>query len=129
MKDLLSNRNEQTLRLLSQQQQRNNRILLASMQRHNYSAIPRHRLKQGGHEIPTQTGKLHEKITVVTGAGGRLGRSVCEMFDREGATVIAIDRNEERMSKLPNVCFILNLFWFIVSFVLSFDPFFLAGFL
>ena len=45
-------------------------------------------------------GQLDGKIALVTGAGAGIGRSVVETFLGEGARVIAIDRNAERLAAL-----------------------------
>jgi NAD(P)-dependent dehydrogenase (short-subunit alcohol dehydrogenase family) len=35
--------------------------------------------------------RLHDKVAIVTGAGGGIGRETCLRFSEEGATVIALD--------------------------------------
>ncbi|MGI9378608.1 MAG: SDR family NAD(P)-dependent oxidoreductase [Methyloligellaceae bacterium] len=42
--------------------------------------------------------RLHNKIAIVTGAGGGIGRAICRAFCREGAAVIAIDINADTVS-------------------------------
>jgi len=50
------------------------------------------------------SGVLADKIALVTGARGGIGRAICERFKREGATVIACDLNEQgSMQKSYNV--------------------------
>jgi NAD(P)-dependent dehydrogenase (short-subunit alcohol dehydrogenase family) len=39
--------------------------------------------------------RLEGKVAIVTGAGGGIGRSVCEQFLTEGARVAALDLNED----------------------------------
>lgn len=44
------------------------------------------------------TGVLEGKRALITGAGGRLGRSIVEVFAAEGASVAALDVDEERLA-------------------------------
>ncbi|HTN56419.1 MAG TPA: SDR family oxidoreductase [Microbacterium sp.] len=39
-------------------------------------------------------GKLDGKVAVITGASGSIGRASCEVFAREGATVVGVDVRE-----------------------------------
>ena len=41
------------------------------------------------------TGRLAEKVALVTGAGGGIGRETCRLFAAEGARIVAVDINEE----------------------------------
>lgn len=36
-------------------------------------------------------GRLENKVSIVTGAGGGIGAAICRMFAQEGATVVAVD--------------------------------------
>ena len=40
------------------------------------------------------TGRLENKVTIVTGGGSGIGRAVCQRFLQEGAQVVVADRNE-----------------------------------
>ncbi len=42
----------------------------------------------------SDTGALHNKVALVTGGRGGVGRAVCERFEREGAIVYAADLSE-----------------------------------
>jgi len=44
--------------------------------------------------------RLQDKIVVVTGAGQGIGRASAELFSREGAQVIAVDKNADALSSL-----------------------------
>ena len=46
--------------------------------------------------------RLKNKHIVVTAAAQGIGKSVAVMFAKEGATVIATDINEKKLSELPN---------------------------
>ena len=41
------------------------------------------------------SGRLAEKVALVTGAGGGIGRETCRLFASEGARIVAVDVNEE----------------------------------
>ena len=41
------------------------------------------------------TGRLAEKVALVTGAGGGIGRETCRLFAAEGARIVAGDINED----------------------------------
>ena len=41
------------------------------------------------------SGRLAEKVALVTGAGGGIGRETCRVFAAEGALVVAVDINED----------------------------------
>ncbi len=43
-------------------------------------------------------GSLENKVAVITGAAGRIGRATLEVFHREGATVVGFDIREEETS-------------------------------
>ncbi|MDI3473051.1 MAG: 3-oxoacyl-[acyl-carrier protein] reductase [Thermotogaceae bacterium] len=46
--------------------------------------------------------KLRDKIAVVTGATGDIGSKICEVFISEGATVIGLEKNDEKFDELSN---------------------------
>ena len=43
-------------------------------------------------------GALENKVAVITGAGGGIGRAMATRFAKEGAAVICVDINEERVN-------------------------------
>ena len=45
-----------------------------------------------------------EQIYIVTGASSGLGKATALMLNEQGATVVAIARNEQRLNELKNVC-------------------------
>lgn len=48
--------------------------------------------------------KLEGKTAVVTGASSGMGRSIVELFTKEGANVIAMARREDRLRELAELC-------------------------
>ena len=40
---------------------------------------------------------MSERVAIVTGAGGELGRSTAEKLAAAGFTVVGVDRSEERL--------------------------------
>lgn len=44
---------------------------------------------------------LSNKVVVITGAAGRLGRHIVQRFAGEGATIVAIVRNEDDARRIP----------------------------
>ncbi|SVA20001.1 uncharacterized protein METZ01_LOCUS72855, partial [marine metagenome] len=44
--------------------------------------------------MTSQSGKLTDKVALVTGAGSGIGKACIERFSKEGATVIALDISE-----------------------------------
>ncbi|MGD0700147.1 MAG: SDR family oxidoreductase [Trebonia sp.] len=45
---------------------------------------------------------MSERIAIVVGAGGELGRATAEALTGTGYTVVGIDRNEQGLAKLPD---------------------------
>ena len=45
---------------------------------------------------------MSERVAIVTGAGGELGRSTAEKLAAAGFTVVGVDRSEERLKELPD---------------------------
>ncbi len=49
-------------------------------------------------------GKLDGKVALVTGGTSGLGREVCKIFAREGASVVVVGRNEARGAETVQMC-------------------------
>lgn len=47
--------------------------------------------------------RLNGKVTIITGATSGMGRAAAELFAAEGATVIAVGTNEERLQALRDL--------------------------
>ena len=45
---------------------------------------------------------MSERVAIVTGAGGELGRSTAGKLAAAGFTVVGVDRSEERLKELPD---------------------------
>src|SRR5512133_3731995 len=51
-----------------------------------------------------RSGRLHDKVGVITGASSGIGRATMELFGREGAKVVAAARREDALKEgLENV--------------------------
>ena len=48
------------------------------------------------------TSEMSERVAIVVGAGGDLGRATAEKLATAGFTVIGVDRNEEALKELPD---------------------------
>ncbi|HEV2252556.1 MAG TPA: SDR family NAD(P)-dependent oxidoreductase [Streptosporangiaceae bacterium] len=44
----------------------------------------------------------HERVAIVAGAGGELGRATAEKLAAAGFTVVGVDRSEEGLKELPD---------------------------
>ena len=53
--------------------------------------------------------KLNDKVIVVTGGASGMGKAMVEEFLKEGAKVVAVDINEERLSELAGEAATANL--------------------
>src|SRR6266581_1870433 len=47
-------------------------------------------------------GDMSERVAIVVGAGGELGRATAEKLAAAGFTVVGVDRNEEGLKALPD---------------------------
>ena len=47
--------------------------------------------------------RLKDKVSLITGAGSGIGRATALLFAREGALVIAVDRDEQQAKKTKNL--------------------------
>ena len=45
---------------------------------------------------------MSERVAIVSGAGGELGRSTVQKLAAAGFTVVGVDRSEERLKELPD---------------------------
>ena len=48
------------------------------------------------------TGRLENKVAIITGAGSGMGASMAKLFAKEGAKIVAADLNEERLQEVVN---------------------------
>lgn len=46
--------------------------------------------------------EFYEKVVMITGAAGTIGKIICKRFQKEGATLILIDNNEEKLEELKS---------------------------
>ncbi|MGE0223857.1 MAG: SDR family NAD(P)-dependent oxidoreductase [Acetobacteraceae bacterium] len=46
--------------------------------------------------------RFHERIALITGAASGIGRATAEIMAREGATVVGVDNNQERLDTVVN---------------------------
>src|SRR6266581_3886722 len=51
------------------------------------------------HPETARTGRLHDKVAVITGASSGIGRATMELFGREGATVVGTARREAALQE------------------------------
>ena len=51
---------------------------------------------------PTGSGGMSERVAIVVGAGGELGRATVQKLAAAGYEVVGIDRNEDRLKELPD---------------------------
>jgi NAD(P)-dependent dehydrogenase (short-subunit alcohol dehydrogenase family) len=47
------------------------------------------------------SGRLHDKVCVITGAAGGIGAATAERFEREGARVVGVDIRDHSVGALP----------------------------
>ena len=47
-------------------------------------------------------GGMSQRVAIVVGAGGELGRATAEKLAAAGFTVVAVDRSEEALKELPD---------------------------
>jgi NAD(P)-dependent dehydrogenase (short-subunit alcohol dehydrogenase family) len=45
---------------------------------------------------------MSERVAIVVGAGGELGRATAEKLAAAGFTVVGVDRSEEGLKQLPD---------------------------
>src|SRR6266700_136809 len=48
------------------------------------------------------SGGMSERVAIVVGAGGELGRATAQKLAAAGFTVVGVDRNEEGLKDLPD---------------------------
>jgi len=48
---------------------------------------------------PTSSGRLRDKVAIITGASSGIGRQTMERFGREGAKVVGIARTESKLQE------------------------------
>ena len=46
--------------------------------------------------------EMSDRVAIVVGAGGELGRATAELLARTGYTVVGVDRNEQGLKELPD---------------------------
>jgi NAD(P)-dependent dehydrogenase (short-subunit alcohol dehydrogenase family) len=51
------------------------------------------------HPETARSGRLHDKVAVITGASSGIGRATMELFGREGAKVVATARREDALQE------------------------------
>lgn len=44
--------------------------------------------------------QLVDKVAIITGAGSGMGRSMAELFAKEGAKIVAADINQDRLNEV-----------------------------
>lgn len=49
-------------------------------------------------------GKLEDKVTIITGASGGIGAASAALFSREGAKLVLVGRDEERLAQAASAC-------------------------
>lgn len=54
------------------------------------------------------TGKLNDKVAIITGAGSGIGKQACLLFAKEGAKIVCADINEkaaqETVAAIETLC-------------------------
>ena len=59
--------------------------------------------------------RLHDKVAIVTGGGGGMGRGICACLTREGADVVVSDLDLERARQTAAAADVGNLVAFLAS--------------
>ena len=50
--------------------------------------------------LPEMVDTLKDKLVVLTGASGGIGRAIAEKLDAQGARLILVGRNEQKLQQL-----------------------------